>query len=204
MIYSITCFVLRVLYRVLFNYKAYGMENLHESGSFIIAPNHVSFLDPPAIGVFIRRKMNYIAKRDVFKGRFFGWYMRKLRTVPMDEGLLIYSGMKEIIKKIRQGIPIVIFPEGTRGDGEHFLEPGPGVAYFALKFDLPVVPAYVKGTEKAFPRDARFIRLAPVRVFYGKPKRYHMPAGTDKDKAYKKVANEIMDEIKELKKIYGP
>jgi 1-acyl-sn-glycerol-3-phosphate acyltransferase len=179
------------------------MENLPESGSFIIAPNHVSFLDPPAIGVFIRRKMNYIGKQDLFKNRYFGWYMRKLRITPAGEGLLGYSCMKEIIGKIREGYPIVIFPEGTRGDGIHFLEPGPGVAYFAIKFDLPVVPAYVKGTEKALPRDARFIRMKPVRVFYGKPKRYRMPAGSDKDKAYKEVANKIMDEIKELKERYG-
>ena len=203
MIYWLTCFFLRVLYRVLFRYKAYGMENLPKSGSFIIAANHVSFLDPPAVGAFVPRKMSYPAKKELFKGKYFGWYMRKVRTIPIGEDVMSYGAMKEVIKKIRGGIPIVIFPEGTRGDGKSFLEPEPGVAYFALKFNLPVVPVYVKGTEKALPRGARFIRLEPVRVFYGKPKRYQMPEGMDKDEAYKEISYKIMDEIKKLNNRYG-
>ena len=203
MIYSITCFFLRVLYRLLFRYKAYGMENLPESGSFIITPNHVSYLDPPAVGAFVPKKFNYIGKKELFKNKYLGWYMRKIRIIPMDRDVLVYSSMKEIIKKIREGIPIVIFPEGTRGDGNSFLEPEPGAAYFALKFNLPVVPAYVKGTEKALPKGAKFIRLKSVSVFYGKPKKYEMPPGGDKDKAYKEVSHKIMEEIKELKDRYG-
>ena len=168
-----------------------------------MTPNHVSFLDPPAAGVFVPRKMNYMAKKELFKNKYFGWYMRKIRTIPVEEGALNYSSMKEIIKKIKEGIPIVIFPEGTRGDGDSFLEPGPGAAYLALKFNLPVVPVYVKGTEKALPKNAHFIRREPVSVFYGKPKIYHIPAGGDKDKIYREVSNKIMGEIGELKARYG-
>ena len=203
MIYAITCFFLRVLYRLLFRYKAYGMENLPKSGSYIIAANHVSFLDPPAVGAFIPRKLNFPAKKELFKNKYFGWYMRKIRTIPIAEDAMSYGSVKELIGKVRGGIPLVIFPEGTRGDGDSFLDPEPGVAYFALKFNLPVVPVYVKGTEKALPRNARFIRLKPVRVYYGKPKRYEMPVGLDKDKAYREISYKIMEEIGKLKNRYG-
>jgi len=203
MIYAITCFFLRILCRVAFRFKAYGMENVPKKGSFILAANHVSFLDPPAVGAFVTRKMNYIAKKELFKNRYFGWYMRKIRTIPMDKDNMSYGSMKEVVKKIQGGIPIVVFPEGTRGDGSAFLEPEPGAAFLALKFDLPVLPVYVKGTKKAMPEGVRSMRKEPVSVFYGKPKKYKMPDGCDKNEAYKKVSHEIMGEIKALKERYG-
>ena len=199
MIYSITCFVLRMLCRVLFRYKSFGLENVPKQGSLIIVSNHVSHIDPIAVGAFIPRKLNYLGKKELFKGKFFGWYFDKLRIIPVDRNALAHSSLKKIMKKIKEGIPIVIFPEGTRSNGKSFREPEIGAAYFALKFNLPVLPAYAKGTEKALPKGARFIRLKPVRVYYGKPKRYHMPAGNDKNKVYKEVSREIMEEIKKLK-----
>jgi len=200
MIYSITCFFLRVLFRVLFRFKAYDMENIPRRGSFIIVSNHISYLDPIAVGAFIPKKLNYIAKKELYKNKIFGWYLRKLRTIPVDKDTSAYGGMKEVIRKIQKGTPIVIFPEGTRGNGDSFLEPETGAAYLALKFNLPVVPAYVKGTKDALPKDAHFIRLKPVRVYYGRPKLYQMPAKEgDKDEAYKEVSHMIMEEIKKLK-----
>lgn len=203
MIYSITCFFLRMLFRLLFKYKLYGLENIPQSGSFILTSNHVSFLDPIAVGAFVPRKLNYMAKKELFKNKYFGWYMRKVRTIPVDKETLAYGGMKEIIRRIRKGGPIVIFPEGTRSDGDSFLEPETGVAYLALKFNLSVVPAYVKGTENALPKNAHFIRLRPVRVYYGKPKRYQMPAEGNRDEVYKEISHKIMEEIGKLKDRYG-
>jgi len=203
MIYSITCFFLRIACRILFKCKIYGVENIPRKGSFIVAPNHVSHLDPIAVGVFVRRKYIYLAKKELFKNRFWGWYLRKLRIIPIDREKSPYSGMKETIRKIKNGDPLVIFPEGTRSDGKSFLEPETGAAYLALKFNLPVVPVYVKGTEKALPKGAHFIQLTPIKVYYGKPKRYQMPAEGDRYEAYKKVSRSIMEEIRELKNRYG-
>jgi 1-acyl-sn-glycerol-3-phosphate acyltransferase len=184
---------------MLFNYKAYGTENIPQSGSFIMVSNHVSFLDPIAIGAFVPLPFNYIAKKELFEVRYFGWYFSKLRTIAVDTEGSAYSGMKEVIRRIKKGEPIVIFPEGTRGDGSSFLEPETGVAYLALKFGLPVLPVYVQGTEKALPIGAHFIRIRPVRAYYGKPKKYQLPDGMDKDAAYKEVSYKIMEEIKGLK-----
>lgn len=203
MIYSLTCFFLRILFRLLFSYKAYGMENIPESGSFIMASNHVSYLDPIAVGAFVPRRLNYIAKEELFKNRIFGWYFRRLRMIPIDRKGSAYAGMKEVIRGIKGGYPIVMFPEGTRSNGYTFLKPEAGVGYFALKLDLPVLPVYVKGTEKALPRGASFIRPCPVRVYYGKPMKYHMTPESDKDKMYEKVSYKVMEEIKELKDRYG-
>lgn len=198
MIYSITCFFLRMLSRLLFDRKSYGMENLPQKGSFIIAPNHVSHLDSIVVGTFIKRKINYIGKKELFEGKFWGWYMPRLRVVCLDREAPA-KGMREVITLIKKGFPIFIFPEGTRGDGKYFLEPESGAAYLAIKHDLPVVPVYIKGTDIAMPKGAHRITRHPVRVYYGTPKIYHVPAGVSKDEGYRQVSREIMNEIALLK-----
>lgn len=198
MIYRITCFFLRILFRLLFNYKSYGMENLPRKGSYIMACNHVSHLDPIAAGAFIKGKMDYIGKKELFEGRFWGWYMPKLRIVCLDREAPA-KGMREVVTLVKKGLPIFIFPEGTRGDGKSFLEPELGTAHLAIKHNLPVVPAYVKGTDVALPKGARRITRHPVRVYYGEPKTYHLPADVSKNEGYKQVSRQIMDEIGALK-----
>ncbi|MDD5680924.1 MAG: lysophospholipid acyltransferase family protein [Candidatus Omnitrophica bacterium] len=201
MIYWITCFFLRILCRILFDHKSYGMETLPQKGSYIVACNHVSHLDPIVAGAFIKGKMNYIGKKELFEGRFWGWYMPKLRIICLDREAPA-KGMREVISLIKKGYPVFIFPEGTRGDGVSFLEPEPGVAYLAIKHNLPVVPVYIKGTNIAFPKGAHRITRYPVRVYYGKPRVYHLPAGLSKDEGYKEVSREIMAGIKTLKDKY--
>ena len=132
MIYTMTCAMLRFTFRTFFGFKAYGMENIPTEGSFIMAPNHVSYLDPLVVGAFVPRKLNYIAKKDIFKGRLFSWYLGKLRTIPIDNRAYA-AGMRSAIKKIKNGEPIVIFPEGTRTDGSYFNKPRGGVAYLSLR-----------------------------------------------------------------------
>ena len=199
MIYWITCFVLRIVVDSLLIFKRHGVENIPEKGSFILVSNHVSHLDPIVAAVFIRRDISFLGKKGLFKNRFLGWYMRKIRVIPVDKEGSPYGGLKEIIKKIKEGVPIYIFPEGTRGDGTRFLEPEPGAAFLAVKFDLPVLPVYVQGTDKALPKHARRIKRVPVNVYYGKPKRYKMPAGKDKDAAYRHISLMMMEDIGNLK-----
>lgn len=202
MIYSITCFFLRILCRMLFGIKHYGMENLPKKSSYMVACNHVSHLDPCVAGAFIRAKMNYVGKKELFKIGFFGWYLRKLRVIELDQSTPA-KGMRQVITFIKKGYPIFIFPEGTRGDGISFHEPEPGAAYLAIKHNLPVVPVYIKGTNVAMPKGVHRIKRYPVSVYYGRPKTYHMPAGVSKDEGYKQVSREIMNEIKTLKERYN-
>ncbi|MBU4488464.1 MAG: 1-acyl-sn-glycerol-3-phosphate acyltransferase [Candidatus Omnitrophica bacterium] len=190
-----------MLVRILCGVKHYGMENLPKKGSYMVACNHVSHLDAIAAGAFIKGNMNYMGKKELFEGRFWGWYMPKLNLINIDRDAPA-RGMREVIARIKKGQPIFIFPEGTRGDGSSFLEPEPGAAYLAIKHNLPVVPVYVKGTNIAFPKGARGITRHTVRVYYGESKVYHMPAGVSKNEGYKEVSRQIMNEIKLLKEKY--
>ena len=199
MIFNLTCFVLRVILRLLFRCRLYGIENIPRDSSFILVSNHVSYIDPFAVGVFVPRKLTFLAKKELYRNRLMNWYMRALRTIPIDRESLSVSSVKEVIATVKKGYPIGIFPEGARSDGPGLREPQAGAAYFALKCDIPVVAGYVKGTDKVLPRGRRFPRISPISVYYGSPKRYQMSEGGGKEESYRQVSYKIMDQIKELK-----
>ncbi len=202
MIYTFSCAILRFLCRVLFPLRLHGTENIPEKGSCIVASNHVSYIDPVVMAVFVRRPFHFLAKRELLDSKI-GWLIRRLRIIPVERDALKYSSAKKIIEKIKEGHLIAIFPEGTRGDGKEFLEPEPGVGYFALKFKIPVIPVYIKGTDKVLPKGAYLPKRRRVDVYYGAKMTYAYPAGLTKDRAYKEVANRIMDEIRSMKLKYG-
>ncbi len=200
MIYRCTITVLRFLLRRFFTVSVIGRENVPSRGAFIFAPNHVSHLDPIMVGVHTRADVYYLAKRELYTPAAFGWYLRKLNTIPIDRERMRISSIRQISKIMRNGHGLLIFPEGTRSDGNAFLEPEAGVAHFALKFDVPVVPAYVGGTARAFPRGARHLnRGCHIWVRYGTPRYYKKEKGISKKDLYRRISNDIMQELHRLK-----
>ena len=109
------------------------------------------------------------------------------------------QGIKQLVTLIRRGEVIAIFPEGTRSTGKDFLEPHIGAAYFALKFNIPVLPVYVRGTDSIWPKGAKKIRFHPVRVYYGKLKKYEMKEGSKDESIYADTSLDIMEEIRRIK-----
>ena len=94
------------------------------------------------------------------------------------------------------GCKVCIFPEGTRARPGEFLKPKLGVGLLAIKSQRPVLPVYIEGTDIVFPKGAKFPKPGhPIRVFIGKGKVYH---GEENPREYRRVAEEIMESIKEL------
>lgn len=198
MIYRLTILFLGVLCKLLFSVKIYGMEKIPRRGAFIMASNHASFLDPIVVNLYHGRKLNYLARETLFKGRLWSWYLRRLDIIPIDQTGARIIGLKEAAKRIGRGEAIALFPEGTRSVDGTFGQPLSGVGYFALRFNLPVIPVYVMGSDKAMPKGSNLIRRVPIKVFYGEPKVYRFKSD-DRDKEYERVAKDVMEEIRKLK-----
>lgn len=147
-----------------------GTENIPAEAGCIIASNHASFLDPPAIGTSVRQRIvRFMARDTLYKKGFANWLMVKLATIPVarDKGDL--GALKKSIAVLKEGWCVGIFPEGTRtSDGELQQAKG-GVGFLIAKAGVPVVPAYVHGTFNAYPRGAKWIRPSKIRVTYGPP-----------------------------------
>jgi 1-acyl-sn-glycerol-3-phosphate acyltransferase len=184
--------------------RAYGRKNVPRKGPVILAPNHVSYFDPAIIGTALWRKVNYAAKRELFERPFFGWWLRSVQSFPISREIMDRQALRTALRFLKDGKIVLMFPEGTRGDGRELLAPRPGVGMLAYMSKAPVVPVYIKGTDKVYPKHARVFRFKPIKVYYGKPLYLESYYSSKKYRGiYMDISQEIMKGIQELKDKYG-
>ena len=157
--------VARTLLRIRFE----GVGNVPRTGSVVITPNHVSFMDPILVTIPIRRVLHYMALEPFFRVRGLGALMRWARAFPVQENETDSPAVRRALRLLRQGEPLVIFPEGGRSlDGR--LQPfRPGAFRLALAAGAPVVPVTIEGAFEAWPAERRFPRPGRVTVTYHAP-----------------------------------
>ena len=147
-------FVLNVftLYsKVFYKYEVIGAENIPNEGNIILAANHKSNLDPIFVASAIKnRKIATIGKKELFNNKILAKILDKLCVIPIDRDNPGISTIKTILKKLKEGYAIGIFPEGTRVKGNGFGEAKAGLALFAVKGKANVVPISIISNYKIF------------------------------------------------------
>ena len=157
-----------------------------------MASNHASYLDPVAVGVACKRKLNYMAKEELFRNPLSSWFFRAINVFPVKRDSADLSALKEAMRRVRRGEPLVLFPEGSRRFDGASSQPYPGIGFLAAKLNVPVIPAFIKGTGKALPPGAKFIKLTNVSVCFGKQ------ISIERRMPYQDIAGHIMDNIRHL------
>lgn len=191
--YRIWRIIFLFILKAFFGFEVKGREHLLVEGGFILASNHVSFLDPAALGCACPYPLNYMARHDLFKVPFLSQWMRSVGVFPVKRESADLSAIKEAIHRVKRGGALGLFPEGTRqADGRISENPEAGVGFLAAKLDVPVIPAFIKGTDQALPRGAKFLRPAKIIVHFGSPVRIN------KKMPYQDIARLIMKEIRHL------
>jgi 1-acyl-sn-glycerol-3-phosphate acyltransferase len=151
-----------IVFRLLWRFQvAGGIENVPATGPVIVACNHVSYLDPVALGIALQRPLTYLAKKQLFAIPVLGPVITALGTYPVDRESGGLTALRAAVRVLKEGHCVGIFPEGTRNLTGTAEEKG-GAALLAALSGAPVVPAAISGT-----RDAK--RFAQVRVIYGEP-----------------------------------
>ena len=141
--------------------RAIGVDRVPLDGPLIVAANHVSYLDPPALGVCLPRMLYYMAKRELFSIPLLGSALVAVGTFPVDRSGNPTSAIRRSVEVLREGKALAIFPEGTRNrTGAAPIQSG--VAMLASLGRAPVVPACIVGTDRA--RD-----FARITVVFGEP-----------------------------------
>ncbi|HEY3197937.1 MAG TPA: lysophospholipid acyltransferase family protein [Nitrospirales bacterium] len=194
--------IVRGFARLLFHLQVSGQDHIPRTGGVLIAANHASYLDIPILGCALPRRASFIGRMDLFAG-IVGYTLRYLGWIPIRRGRVDRKAFDEAVRRLKAGQVVVIYPEGTRTeDGQ--LQPGkPGIGIMAATAGCPVVPALLEGTYEALPPGAKWIRLRPIRVAFGKPMDFSTGLETeseDKKKfVYQQMSEEIMDRIAELR-----
>ena len=196
MFYRLTRFIFKILFGIFFRPKIIGLENIPKDGAYIFAANHMSNLDPPFVGTFAGRIVNYMAKEELFKNPIFGAALRGLGVFPVKRGAADKGAIKNAIKILKGGSCLGIFPEGTRSKTGKIGKAESGISLIAAMTKAPIIPAAIVNTDKFFSDEVKFPRLALV---FGNPIYF---SGNSKDKdELANFAQSIMAEVEKLKTI---
>ena len=147
-----------LFFRCFFLLRIVGKKKIKESwkeGGVLIVANHASYFDPPVVGVSYGKKTAFLARKTLFKKGFFGWLYPKLNAIPVDQDGPDMSSLKRIIKELKNGNPVLIFPEGQRSVDGKILPGEAGVGLVIAKSKAPVLPMRIFGAFEAFPRGAK-------------------------------------------------
>lgn len=154
-VYAISLLTMRIHLR--------GRYNLPRKGPYIIAANHLSWLDIPLIPCFVPGKVIYMAKEESFHSKI-GWLVRFLGAFPVKRGEHDRQALRAADEQLKRQKVFIIFPEGTRSKTHTMAKGHAGVGMIALRAGVPVVPVAIWGSEDGLKKFA-----APVTISYGEP-----------------------------------
>ena len=149
-----------------------GRDNIPLKGPVIVAPNHLSHFDRPLVAGTVPRKVAFMAKEELFKVPVFGPMIRSLNAFPVRRGGGDTEAIRKTLERLAAGELVLVFPEGTRGDGKVLGPFNRGVALLAKRSGAAVVPTGISGTERKLPKGASIPRWAHATIAYGPPLRY--------------------------------
>lgn len=198
MIYIVSYFFFRALSWLFFPATVIGRERLPVDQGFVIASNHISNLDPFILGISSRRRLSYVTKDSLFKNKILGFFLPKVDAFPIKRGASDFKAMREILRRLKQKRVIVLFPEGTRKTVGKEKRVNPGVGFVAAKSGAPVVPAYIKDSDKVMPPGTKMLKRHPIRVTFGDPIYF------TQEQSYPEISQQIMDQIVVLAKSSRP
>ncbi|MEM1333596.1 MAG: 1-acyl-sn-glycerol-3-phosphate acyltransferase [Actinomycetota bacterium] len=149
--------------------QVHGFDNLPDEGGYLFAPSHRSYIDTPLAAAIQTRRMRFMGKDSMWKYRRLGRLFSALGAFPVSRGSIDRQALKRCVDILREGEPLVIFPEGERKDGPVIQPLFDGVAYIAAKADVPIVPVGIGGSAAVMPRGAKFVYPKKVWIVIGEP-----------------------------------
>jgi 1-acyl-sn-glycerol-3-phosphate acyltransferase len=189
----------RAMARSLFGVRIIGEENLITEGAVIVASNHQSFLDPPFVSTLYNTPMFYLARKTLFNAGT-QWLYTQWGAIPVDQDRPDMASLKIIIRKLKTGNRVLVFPEGARSYDGELGAAAPGIGLIAVKSGAVIQPIRISGANEALPRGATRVRFARLTVHIGKPIRLtpaELKAAKTKDD-YERIASRIMTAIAAL------
>lgn len=186
------------LFKVLFRYRIEGGANEPKRGPFIAAGNHASAIDPPMIGLVLRRRAAYMGKVELFSIPVLGAWLRSVGVFPVRRGQPDRNAVRLSLKVLADGGVLVMFPEGTRSPDGRLQDPEPGAALLALRTGVPVLPVAVVNSYRAMSKKSRLPRFLRVMVRIGRPLSVPKIEGKLDHQVLEEWGRRIMAEIAKL------
>lgn len=194
--YRLGQWMLRVILRVYHRAEVQGLDRVPRQGPFLLVGNHISYLDPFYIAAQLPQRISFMAKAESFSHPFTQWFLRKVDAFPVRREEADVRAMRSALARLRNDQVVGLFPEGRRREAESPTELKGGASYLALRAQVPVIPVWIEGTDRALPRKGRWIRPAKVRIYFGEPIQ-KIPAGKNREDQ-ERIHQMIMSAFRQL------
>jgi 1-acyl-sn-glycerol-3-phosphate acyltransferase len=152
--------------------KIHGGEQIRQDTPYVVMANHCSYLDIPCLYVAMPVTLHFVAKKELKKMPFLGWYLMLSGTILIDRKNTVSAkqSLAEAALKVKKGHHVAIFPEGTASKTGKMNAFKKGGFFLADDADATIVPIHVKGTYYVWPSaDKLRIRRGKIEVVIGKP-----------------------------------
>jgi len=196
--------VSKTIARLFFSFRVLHPERMVEEGPLILASNHQSYFDPPLVGICSRRAVYYLARKTLLQIPLLGKLLPHINVILVDRDGNDMSALKSVIRAVKSGNAVVLFPEGTRSADGNLQEAKAGLGLVIAKTRAPVQPVRIFGSYEAFPKGSDKISLAPITVVLGETIHFTdadlNPSlhGNDERALYQSLSDRVMSAIAEL------
>ena len=194
-IYELVRMVLTPIAIILYRQRAIGTPNVPADGGFILAPNHFSQMDHFFVGVYIRRKIQFMAKSQLYGNPVLNYIFRVGGVFPVRRGHHDEEAFKTAYAVLGRGGCVGMYCEGGRSRTGRLGEPKPGVGRLALESGVPVVPVAIHGSLGV--RGWKRLRFPKVTIQYGEPLRFDRVAAPSREQQLA-ASQEIFERVKTM------
>jgi len=192
------------IFRICWFLRVKGKNNLPSKGPYLLCPNHASYLDGFAIFTGLPfhniEQAFFLGYGDIFEHPFVRWALKIGRLIPIDPEINLTQALQAVSFALSQKKIVCIFPEGRRSIDENVGEFRKGVGILIKELNIPVVPVYIKGSHRSWPRTTRLPRFYPLKIIFGAPvsaKELLKKKGSTEDD-YEAIANNLREEVLRL------
>ncbi len=169
--------LLRVFFMVFTRLKINGRENIVPDRPLVVVANHITFAEPPLVGILLKGKVRFATKEGFFRNIFARKMMEGLGCFPVHQGRPDRNTIRLMEQFVKDGFALVIFPEGTRSLKAELLPAFNGAALMAERTGALILPVGFSGTEK-LRRPGWYFKRPQITVNFGQP--FHLPVNSGK------------------------
>jgi 1-acyl-sn-glycerol-3-phosphate acyltransferase len=198
--YAVARGIVEIFCRVFWRVTVTGKEHV-PAGPFVLAPVHRSYVDTLFCGCVTRRRVRFMGKDSLWKYRWSGRFVSSLGAFAVHRGMPDREALRACEDAIRNGEPVVIYPEGERKAGPTVLPLRDGAAFVAARTGVPILPVGIGGSEWAMPKGARFLHPVKVAIVIGPP--LPAPTRTDGARVPRRQVTQLSDDLHaELQRLF--
>lgn len=193
--YTLARIVLTIPTLLIYRVRAIGVENVPKQGPLVLAPNHFSQMDHFFTGVYLRRKIRFMAKSQMFGPPVLTYIYKHGGVFPVRRGRHDEEAIKTARILIDQGEMLLVYAEGGRSRSGELGEPKPGIGRIALETGVPIVPVCIYGSERV--RSWKRLRFPKVTVQFGEPVSFAPEEAPSRERQLE-VATEVFGHVREM------